>query len=48
MENRGQFNSGSHEVILKFYLGKGGRVDKGSNNKKLKGKPKQIVTPRFF
>ena len=44
----GQFNSGSHEVILKFYLGKGGRVDNDSNNKKLKGKPKQIDTPRFF
>lgn len=44
----GQFNSGSHEVILKFYLGKGGRGDSDSNNKKLKGKPKQIDTPRFF
>lgn len=44
----GQFSSGSHEVVLKFYLGKGGRVDNGSNNKKLKGKPKQIDTPRFF
>lgn len=45
----GQFNSGSHEVILKFYLGGregGGR--EGSKNKKLKGKPKQIDTPRFF
>ena len=45
----GQFNSGSHEVVLKFYLGgRSGRVDNGSSNKKLKGKPKQIDTPRFF
>jgi type IX secretion system PorP/SprF family membrane protein len=44
----GQFNSGSHEVVLKFYLGKGGGSDTDSNNKKLKGKPKQIDTPRFF
>lgn len=46
----GEFNSGSHEVVLKFYLGKGGSNsgDDGSNNKKLKGKPKQIDTPRFF
>ncbi len=45
----GQFNSGSHEVILKFYLGQregGGDVEAGT--KKLKGKPKQIDTPRFF
>jgi len=44
----GQFNSGSHEVILKFYIGKGGSGNNNSNNKKLKGKPKQIDTPRFF
>lgn len=45
----GEFNSGSHEVILKFYLGKG-RGGDGSRRKdpKLKGKPKQIDTPRFF
>ena len=45
----GQFNSGSHEVILKFYLGQregGGNAEDGT--KKLKGKPKQIDTPRFF
>lgn len=40
------FNQGSHEVILKFYLGKGDSNRTG--NKKLKGKPKQIATPRFF
>jgi type IX secretion system PorP/SprF family membrane protein len=44
----GQFNSGSHEVVLKFYLGNGGSSAKDSKNKKLKGKPKQIDTPRFF
>jgi len=46
----GEFSNGSHEVILKFFLGKEGN---GSNrdknkNKKLKGKPKQIDSPRFF
>ena len=45
----GEFNNGSHEVILKFFLGREGS---GSNNKdknkKLKGKPKQIDSPRFF
>ncbi|MDT0539250.1 MULTISPECIES: PorP/SprF family type IX secretion system membrane protein [Croceitalea] len=48
----GEFNSGSHEVILKFYLGRGSNdSDKTRNrekNKKLKGKPKQIDSPRFF
>ena len=46
----GEFSNGSHEVILKFFLGKEGRSsnrDK-SKNKKLKGKPKQIDSPRFF
>lgn len=43
----GEFSSGSHEVILKFYLG-GREGSKSSKNKKLKGKPKQIDTPRFF
>jgi type IX secretion system PorP/SprF family membrane protein len=44
----GQFNSGSHEIILKFYLGRGGESGNDSNGKSLKGKPKQIDTPRFF
>ncbi len=45
----GQFNSGSHEIILKFYLGgREGGTGGSSKNKKLKGKPKQIDTPRFF
>ncbi len=46
----GDFNQGSHEVILKFYLGKGGgnpssKKDKNGNEK---GKTKQIDSPRFF
>ena len=53
----GGFNSGSHEVILKFTLGavEGSNTSgnskgkgKGKKNKKLKGKPKQIDSPRFF
>ena len=45
----GQFSSGSHEIILKFYLGgREGGGGKSPRNKKLKGKPKQIDTPRFF
>ncbi|WP_350284986.1 type IX secretion system membrane protein PorP/SprF [uncultured Croceitalea sp.] len=48
----GDFNNGSHEVILKFYLGRGGenasRNRTKNKNKKLKGKPKQIDSPRFF
>ena len=48
----GEFNSGSHEAILKFYLGRGdANSSNGRNkqkNKKLKGKPKQIDSPRFF
>ena len=42
----GEFSSGSHEIILKFFLGRGDGTN--SNNKELKGKPKQIDTPRFF
>jgi type IX secretion system PorP/SprF family membrane protein len=42
----GEYNSGSHEIILKFYLGGG---NKGKNNNyRVKGKPKQIDSPRFF
>ncbi len=47
----GEFNNGSHEFILKFYLGRGGDANTLRNrekNKKLKGKPKQIDSPRFF
>jgi type IX secretion system PorP/SprF family membrane protein len=42
-----QYNQGSHEVILKFYLGKGGN-NRQPKSKNAKGKPKQIDTPRFF
>lgn len=43
----GAYNSGTHEIILKFYLGKGGEGNK-DDGKGRKGKPKQIDTPRFF
>ncbi|MEM9649527.1 MAG: type IX secretion system membrane protein PorP/SprF [Bacteroidota bacterium] len=47
----GEFSGGSHEVILKFYIGRG-NSNRGSRNrnkeKNLKGKPKQIDSPRFF
>ena len=44
----GEFNSGSHEVILKFYVGQGSGKSKSDRSKSQKGKPKQIDTPRFF
>ena len=45
----GDFNSGSHEIILKFYLGrKGPSKSKGSSDNNAKGKPKQVDSPRFF
>ncbi|MFS4416529.1 type IX secretion system membrane protein PorP/SprF [Maribacter sp. 2307ULW6-5] len=45
----GEFNNGSHEIILKFYLGKGGaNNNKDKKDKNDKGKTKQIDTPRFF
>lgn len=43
----GAYNSGTHEIILKFYLGKGGEGNI-EDGKSRKGKPKQIDTPRFF
>ena len=42
------YNSGSHEIILKFYLGKGSSRSRQPKTKNAKGKPKQIDTPRFF
>ena len=42
----GGYNSGSHEAIVKFYLGRGGPREK--REKKEKGKGKQIDSPRFF
>lgn len=45
----GEFNNGSHEIILKFYLGRQGVAkSKGSGDKNAKGKPKQVDSPRFF
>ncbi|AKA35577.1 type IX secretion system membrane protein PorP/SprF [Flagellimonas lutaonensis] len=47
----GDFSGGTHEAILKFYLGRGdgnSRFKGTKKNKKLKGKPKQIDSPRFF
>lgn len=47
----GEFSGGSHEAILKFYIGREGpnRGPRTKNkDKKLKGKPKQIDSPRFF
>ena len=44
----GEYSQGSHEVILKFYLGKASSKVKKQSNRDQKGKPKQIDTPRFF
>ncbi len=47
----GEFSGGSHEAILKFYIGRegsGGGPKNRTRNKKIKGKPKQIDSPRFF
>ncbi|WP_127136698.1 type IX secretion system membrane protein PorP/SprF [Flagellimonas oceanensis] len=48
----GEYSGGSHEAILKFYIGRGG-FDFGNNNNKSKSKKsnnkgKQIDSPRFF
>ena len=44
----GTYNQGSHEIILKFYLGRGGKTTKKEKSQNQKGKPKQIDSPRFF
>ena len=44
----GEYSQGSHEVILKFYVGKAESKTKKDKNRDQKGKPKQIDTPRFF
>lgn len=41
------YNDGSHEVVLKFYLGRSGGSSSRKGKKDSK-KPKQIDTPRFF
>lgn len=46
------YNSGSHEAIIKFYIGDGTRNNnrnvRGARDKNMKGKPTQIDSPRFF
>jgi len=44
----GEYSQGSHEVILKFYLGRAANKVKKEKNRDLKGMPKQIDSPRFF
>jgi type IX secretion system PorP/SprF family membrane protein len=45
----GDFNNGSHEIIVKFYLGTTGENRSNKvKDKELKNKPKQIDSPRFF
>jgi type IX secretion system PorP/SprF family membrane protein len=43
----GEYNSGSHEIILKFALGRGGSRDRDKDDPNTK-KGKQIDSPRFF
>lgn len=43
----GEFAQGSHEVILKFFLGRGEVTNDGRPDR-IKGKGKQIDSPRFF
>ncbi|MCK0148188.1 type IX secretion system membrane protein PorP/SprF [Arenibacter sp. F26102] len=44
----GEYSQGSHEMILKFYLGKATGKSKTTKNRDQKGQPKQIDSPRFF
>jgi len=44
----GEYSQGSHEMILKFYLGKASGKSKATKNRDQKGQPKQIDSPRFF
>ncbi|MEM9143357.1 MAG: type IX secretion system membrane protein PorP/SprF [Bacteroidota bacterium] len=44
----GDFNNGSHEVVMKFYLGAGEGNSGDREDRELRKKPKQIDTPRFF
>lgn len=46
--NLGEFSGGSHEAILKFYFGREGNQRNRTKGKSIKGKPKQIDSPRFF
>ncbi|MBT8209341.1 MAG: type IX secretion system membrane protein PorP/SprF [Eudoraea sp.] len=44
----GEYNQGSHEIIVKFFLRSDQDRSKRDKQRKLKGKPKQIDSPRFF
>jgi type IX secretion system PorP/SprF family membrane protein len=44
----GEYSEGSHEVILKFYLGRAATKVKKEKSRDQKGLPKQIDSPRFF
>ena len=44
----GEYSQGSHEVILKFYLGRAANKVKKEKSRDQKGMPKQIDSPRFF
>tara|TARA_A100000171_G_scaffold45868_1_gene50089 strand:+ start:358 stop:1350 length:993 start_codon:yes stop_codon:yes gene_type:complete len=44
----GEYSQGSHEVILKFYLGRSIGKSKKDSKRDQKGMPKQIDSPRFF
>ncbi len=44
----GEFAQGSHEIILKFYIGTGGGATERERSRNLKEKGKQIDSPRFF
>jgi len=44
----GDYSQGSHEVILKFYLGRAANKVKKEKSRDQKGMPKQIDSPRFF
>ncbi|WP_373073040.1 type IX secretion system membrane protein PorP/SprF [Zeaxanthinibacter enoshimensis] len=44
----GDYSQGSHEIIVKFFLGKDFAKNKKEKMKGEKGKPKQIDSPRFF
>ena len=46
--NFGEYSQGSHEVILKFYLGRESSKPAKGEKRESKGKPKQIDSPRFF
>ncbi len=44
----GQYNNGTPEFVLKFNLGRKKESKSGGKSKNMKGKPKQVDSPRFF